>query len=443
MSNPPILPSSRPEIRNGDHRDKPPTTVGSTSGHGPSFVAPFLGAFAAVFVFAVVCGGIYVWSTISPSHTSSTSAAKSPLQNVALWQEGPVTEGSLAEPVKPDISWWTQTFALPKLTEQVSEYLSGQGLKVDSIEPVHYTDNADDVVLTYQVTVSVPGELYRVPEAQWMPNNPDEARFAKILVLNDGLPSGTYWDTPHARVEAAANVQRTTLFNVRWNKASNAVTADRLLPHDLVNQEQISQYQAQTQQVQAALNQRIQQIDTQIQKETQALLAQVPADPPKPTPQSAHFGGDGSGEPTKSAARIGGGAAAGAAGGALFGAAAGNAGMGAGIGAGVGLLGGIIYNAVSKSNDKEKLQRQVADENAEALDNWRAQIKSLKQQRAQIEKEAPVEREAALTNLANQIEANQGHLEASGTAPVNDAAPTLAQPTGPTSAQPTGPVQNP
>jgi hypothetical protein len=441
MSTPPFLPAPRTDLRNGAKNGSAKDEPAMSPGKGPNFLAPFLGAFAAVFVLALVVGGIYLGTRVAKGPT--VRPANSPLQNVALWQEGPVTEGSLAEPVKPDIGWWTQTFTLPKLNEQVSEYLSGQGLKVDSIEPVHYTDNPDAAVLTYQVTVSVPGELYRVPEAQWMPNNPDEARFSKILVLNDGLPPGTYWNTQNAKVEAAANVQRTTLFNVRWNKASNTVTADRLLPHDLVNQEQVTQYRAQTQQVMASLNERIQQIDVQVQKETQALLAQVPPDPPKPTPQTAHFGGDGSGEPTKSAARIGGGAAAGAAGGALFGAAAGNAGMGAGIGAGVGLLSGIIYNAVSKSNDKEKLERQVADENAEALDNWRAQIKSLKQQRAQIAKEAPEEKETALNNLANQIVANQGHLEAGGTTPVNPPEPNSAQPSGPTSAQPTGPIQSP
>jgi hypothetical protein len=434
MADPRNLPPPRIEVpRNGTISNG--TSIKSTSSDGrPNFLIPFLGGFAAIVVLALIGGGGYLgWRFL---HSSSREAAKSPLTNVALWQEGAVTEGTLAEPVKPDIGWWTRTFDLPNLSEQVSEYLKEQGLNVNSIEPVHYTDNPDTAVLTYQVSVSVPGELFRVPQSTWASTNPDEARFAGILVLNQGLPPGTYWDTTHAKVAADANSQRTTLLNVRWNKASNTVTADRLLPHDLVDQQQIAAYQAETQHVITSLDQRLQQIDAHIQQETQAMLAQVPPDPPKPTPQTAHFGGDGSGEPTKSAERIGGGAAAGAAGGALFGAAAGNAGMGAGIGAGVGLLGGIIYNAVSKSNDKEKLEREVADENAEALDNWRAEVKSLKQKRAEIKNDEPKEREAALNELANQIAANQGHLDGNGAAP-------SPAPLGPTSAQPTGPVSQP
>jgi len=442
MSEPSFLPTPRTDLRNGNKNGSSKDESASTppQGRGSRLLAPFLGGFVAVLVLAVIGGGGYLaWSFLhSSSSPSGSSTAKGPLQNVALWQEGPVMDGTLTEPVKPDIGWWTRTFDFPNLSQQVPEYLNGQGLKVDSIVPVHYTDNKDAAVLTYQVTVSVPGELYRVPQASWASANPEEAHFAGMLILNEGLPPGTYWDTAHAKVGASANVQRTTLFNVRWNKTSNTVTADRLLPHDLVAQEQINKDQAETQRVITALDQRLQQIDAQVQQETQARLAQVPSDPPKPTPQVAHFGGDGSGEPTKSAARIGGGAAAGAAGGALFGAAAGNAGMGAGIGAGVGLLGGIIYNAVSKSNDKEKLEREVADQNAEALDQWHSEIKSLKQQRAQIKNDEPNERAAALNALAGQIAANQGHLDASGMTTATPYSPQQS-----TSTQPTGPVQQP
>jgi hypothetical protein len=425
MSDPRNLPPPRIDVpRNGTISNGSPTKP-ALSDSKPSFLAPFLGAFAAVVIIALVAGGGYLGWTYF--HGSSQKVAKSPLMNVAQWQEGPVMPGSLAEPVKSDIGWWTSHFDLPNINAQVSEYLKAEGLNVSNIEPIHYKDNADTTVLTYQVTVSVPGELLRVPQATWTtPSNPDEARFISILVLNKGLPAGTYWDTRNAKVEVSANNSRTTLFNVRWDKATNTITADRLLPTDLVTPQQVADYQNETQGIVNSLDQHLQQIDAQVKQETQARLAQIPPDPPKPKPQVAHFGGDGSGEPTKSAERIGGGAAAGAAGGALFGSAAGNAGMGAGIGAGVGLLGGIIYNAVSKSNDKAKLEAEVADENQEALDNWRDEIKSLKQQRAQIPKDAAKEREAALNNLANQISANNGYLE-----------PIAAN----GSNQPTGPVQ--
>jgi len=431
MSDPRNLPPPRIDVpRNGTISNGTPTKP-TLPDSKPNFLAPFLGAFAAVFIIALLAGGGFLGWIFS--HGSSSKAAKSPLMNVALWQVGPVMSGTLAEPMKSDIGWWASHFDLPNITAQVSEFLKTQGLNVTSIEPIHYKDNADTTVLTYQVTVSVPGELLRVPQATWtVPSNPDEARFIPILVLNKGLPPGTYWDTRNAKVEASANSSRTTLFNVRLDKSTNVVTADRLLPTDLVTPQQVADYQNETQGVINSLDQHLQQIDSQVKQDTQARLAQVPADPPKPKPQVAHFGGDGSGEPTKSAERIGGGAAAGAAGGALFGAAAGNAGMGAGIGAGVGLLGGVIYNAVSKSNDKEKLEAEVADQNQERLDNWRDQIKSLKQQRAQIQKDAVKEREDALNTLAAQITANQGLLDGHGSNPSSQST---------NSDQATGPIQ--
>jgi len=432
MSEPSFLPPPRSEIRNGKKKEPLLETASKPSPNGlPSFVAPFLGAFAAVFLLALVVGGIYLGS--SWLHSSSSKEPKTPLLNVASWQEGPVNQSTLMQPVKPDVGWWTRTFDLPNQA-QVVDYLKKQGLTVNSVEPVHYDDTKDATNLTYQVNIEVPGELLRVPQSQWASPSPEVSHFAGMLVLNQGLPPGTYWDTSHARVEAAANEPRSTLFNIHYNKLTNVVTADRLLPHDLVNRQQMHAYQVETDEVIASLEHHLQQIDAQVKLDTDSRLAQVPADPPKPKPQTAHFGGDGSGEPTKSAARIGGGAAAGAAGGAAFGAIAGNAGMGAGIGAGVGLLSGIIYNAVSKSNDKKKLEREVADQNAERLDNWRAEIKSLKQQRAQIQQDAINERQAALDNLANQIAANQGHLADGGmpvVPPPQATSPAGMQPTGP------------
>ena len=91
----------------------------------------------------------------------------------------------------------------------------------------------------------------------------------------------------------------------------------------------------------------------------------------------------------------------------------------------MGLLGGIIYNAVSKSNDKKKLEAEVADENAEALDDWHEQVKDLRAQRAQIKKQEPKEREAALNALAQQIESNQGYIDPNaGAAPYAPSQPT-------------------
>jgi hypothetical protein len=440
MADPRNLPPPRIDVpRNGTISNGAPSK--STSSDSKSnLLIPFLGGFAAMVVLALIGGGGYLgWTFL---HSSESKATQSPLMNATTWQEGQVNDATLSQPEKPDIGWWTKTFDLPNLTPQVADFLKRQGLIVNSIEPVHYKDDKDAATITYQVDVQVPGELLRVPMTAWMPTNQDEARFARMLVLSQGLPLGIYWDTAHAQVAAHANSQKLALLTVHWNKVENSVTADRLLPRDLVTPQEVANYANQTETVMTSLQQHIQAIDAQVQQQAQQQiqqeLAQIPPDPAKPTPQVAHFGGDGSGEPTKSAERIGGGAAAGAAGGALFGAAAGNAGMGAGIGAGVGLLGGIIYNAVSKSNDKKKLEREVADENAEALDNWKSQCHALAKQRSQIKASEPQvqaqEREAALNALADQINANHGFLDpisAPAQAPINDPAPAASQPTGP------------
>jgi len=428
MADPRNLPPPRTDVpRNGTVTNGTPPKL-APAGSRPGFLAPFLGALAGILILGLLGGGIYLGSSLL--HSSPKKDPNSPLFNVASWQPGPLIQGALAEPLKPEIGWWARNFDLPNLQPEVADYLKSEGLTVNSVEPIRYEDTKDATTLTYQVNVVVQHELLRVPQAAWTPNNPDAARFARILVLNQGLPPGIYWDTAHEKVEVPANPQMQALFSVHWNKVGNVVTADRLLPNDLVTRDQTNAYDTESQGVMAALQQRLQQIDAQVAQDTQAQLAQVPADPPKPKLQVAHFGGDGSGEPTKSAERIGGGAAAGAAGGAIFGSMAGNAGEGAGIGAGVGLLSGIIYNAVSKSNDKKKLEAEVADENAEHLDNWHDEIKSLAKRRAQIKENAVKERAAALDNLANQINANQGHLEPITNAPAQEA-----------TSQPTGPVQ--
>ena len=285
--------------------------------------------------------------------------------------------------------------------------------------------------------------MLRLQQTPWRPSHPDTARFAKVLVLNNGLPAGAMWDTQNPAVAAEAGTKLNFAWQVKWDKNFNTVTTDRLpLTEGVVTQQQSSQYQAESTNTISQLQNQIQQINAQVQQDTQAKLAQVPADPPKPELKSTKWNhGDGSGEPTKSAERMGGATAAGAAGGAAFGAAAGDAGLGAGIGAGVGLLGGIIYDTVSKNNDREKYQRQVTAENSERMSEWKAQIKDLAKQREQIKQDAIAAKQHALDDLANSIASNQGHL---GGAPVtvsNSDAPQLEAVTAAAGAdQPSGPI---
>lgn len=431
---PPSLPSSRPGYTNGIHHDpsskQPVQSTPGPANKGPGFLAPFLGAFAAVIALAVIGLGIYFG--IGLIHSSSGDSAKNPLLNVASWQLGREASKPLDASAQPDIGWWNKTFNLPK-PDAVTGYLKGEGIDVSNIEPVHYEETKDGTTLTYEVHAQVPQQLLRLQAIPWRPTNPDLARYSQFVVLNHGQPAGMEWDTQNVMIAAEAGSKLDFAWKVHYDKNANTVTTDRLPFSDNVfTRQQVDQYQTESAHTVADLQAQIDQINAQVQGDMQAHLSQIPPNPPKPQLLSSQWGGDGSGEPTKSAERIGGGAAAGAAGGAAFGAMAGNAGMGAGVGAGVGLLGGVIYDAVSKSNDRKRHEAEVEDENDERMDNWHQQIKSLNAQRAQAKKDAAAEREKYLEDLGNRIATANGHLENIGAA---NSAPQ------PGANQPSGPIQ--
>ncbi len=436
--------------RNGDHETLPrgqriPSSIQVPPTESPrrasSFLPVFLGGFIAIVVIAVIGAVIFIVSQGGHA-TASNAKSKSLLEDAASWRLGQDAAKQLDGKEQPDIGWWTRTFDLPK-QDIVADYLKNQGLTVGKIVPAHYEDTKDDTTVTYDVYAEVPAQLLRLKQTTWRPSDPDTARFAKVLVLNDGLPAGTMWDTQHPAVAAEAGTKLNFAWQVKWDKNFNTVTTDRLpFTDNVVTQQQAGGYQTESGNAITQLQNQIQQINTQVQTDTQVKLTQVPADPPKPELKSTKWNhGDGSGEPTKSAERMGGATAAGAAGGAAFGAAAGDAGLGAGIGAAVGLLGGIIYDTVSKNNDREKYQRQVTAENAERMDEWRAQIKHLNKQRNQIQQDAIAEKQRALDDLANSIAANHGRLDGAPVTVSNSDAPQL-QPVeaAPGADQPSGPI---
>ena len=415
-----------------------------------TFLAPFLGAFAGVVVLALVgVGGYFGWQAWQ-HHDASGGKDKNLLLNVGIWQPGKNTAATLDGTDKPDIGWWTRTFDLPK-EEPVIDYLKKQGITVTRIEPAHYTATKDDATLTYDVYAEVPAQLLTLQKTAWSPADPDLQRFRNVLVLNQGLPAGQEWNTQQPTVAAEAGTRLNFAWKVKWDKTYSLVETDRLpLSEGVFTQQEVAQFQTESANAEMQLRGQIQQIDARVQADTNAKLAQVPPDPPKPQMLSSKFGGSGSGEPTKSGERIGGGAVAGAAGGAAFGAIAGDAGLGAGIGAGVGLLGGLIYDGVSKSNDRKKHEREVAAENEERLDNWHDQLRDLKKQRSDIQQQALAERDHDLDDLATRIQSNNGkpdgfvaaqpapatYSDAPQVQPVPAAQP-MAQPTAD---QPSGPI---
>ncbi|MEJ0000494.1 MAG: glycine zipper family protein, partial [Verrucomicrobiota bacterium] len=417
------------------------------------------GVLGAVVVLAALVAAAWFGYEAFDGHAASTSSASAssaksgdPLSDPGRWQPGPDVAQAVSGDSPGDIGWWVRTFDLPD-SSNVTHYLKGQDITVSRVVPIHYVSDPSATTITYQVTGEVPAPLLHVPRATWAPSDPELQPFTNVLVLNQGLPAGQFWNAQAATLDQAAGAKLNLLWKVRWDKAAGTVTADRLpRGSDVFTQAQVGQLQAQTDNTIAALRGRVAAIDAQARQDVQTRLAQVPADPPKPELLSTHWDhGDGSGEPTRSAERMGGGTAAGAAGGALFGAAAGDAGLGAGIGAGVGLLGGFIYDTVSKNNDRKRYEEHAREVNAERLSDWRAQVRALGRQRDQIRQDGENERQQALQDLVTQLASVNGHLDelpapsntpqappAYSDAPRIQAPP--ANPQQPSADQPSGPI---
>jgi hypothetical protein len=438
---------------------QPPVKRSTGSG---IFSSAFAGMIVLLAVAIIAFIGWRTYETLQKNRSEGTASATASnssapakpakgtdlLTDTSAWQLGQEPAKSLDGDATSDIGWWTRMFYLPN-QDAVLAYLKKQGIEVTKIVPAHYEDTKDATTITYDVYAVVPTELLKIKQVDWKPTDPDMTRFTKVLVLNDGLPAGTEWDTQNTTVAAQPGTKLNFAWRVSWEKNYNMVETDRLpFSDEVFTKPQIDGYQAEAANTITALQGQMDQITAGVQGETQAKLAQVPADPPKPELMSAHWNhGDGSGEPTKSAERIGGGTVAGAAGGAAIGAAAGDAGMGAGIGAGVGLLGGFIYDTVSKNNDRHRYENHANAVNSERMGEWRAKVKVLDKQRDQVRQDGQTEKEKDLDELANRIAANNGHLDGVtppiSAEPVGSAdAPTaqLDAAAAPTADQPSGPI---
>lgn len=272
---------------------------------------------------------------------------------------------------KQKISWWESFRNLPH-EESVRAALKRRlpdGFRLVSFEPVKTTAIPEGMSVEYRVRLKSASSQFLVPVAEMKPNPnwPKRAQQLQttLLITSDRIPPGKIVQTkskvpllaegavvtvPWTIREATKenNVwkivdaeplyyQRSTEFETRLFSETPA-TAMQLVR----SQQEIETILDQQQKQLAWYADRITKIQTAVAQFKQDRLANVP---------SAKFGGSGSGEPTRTAARVGGGAA----GGAAIGAAAGG-GEGAGWGALGGLVAGGIYDLVSKSNDKKEKQ---------------------------------------------------------------------------------------
>ncbi len=308
----------------------------------------------------------------------------------------------------PQVSW-IQKWRLPKESDVVA-FLERSGLKIGKIEPVAFEKTKTGCTATYQVYATVPSRLYRMLPQKWNPAEKDLRRIGNVLVFNPGLPAGEAWDAQSARIAAEAGKKLTFTWKITQDDVFKTTTTDALVFGDhLFTEQQVHDAQAQTANAIAMIEREVGSVHKQVAEFKSDQLAQIPANPPRPELLSKKWGGSGSGEPTRTGVRAVGGAAAGAGIGALAG-----GGNGAAIGAGAGLLGGLIYDTVSKSNDREEFERKVDAENNRRLAAWNADKKELAARRADVARQAADLQERLFTELEAKIAANSGAIPGAG-----------------------------
>jgi hypothetical protein len=318
---------------------------------------------------------------------------------------------------------WLQSWSLPDEASVIA-FLEKSGLKIGKIEPVAFEKTKTGATATYQVYATVPTRLYRMTSRKWYPQEKELQRFGSVLVFNPGLPAGEAWDTQSAQVAAEPGRKLEFTWRIVRDDIYKTTTADALVfGNNLFTEQQVRDAKAQTANAIAELQRQVGDIERQVSDFKSSQLASVPGDPPRPELLSRKWGGSGSGEPTRTGVRALGGAGAGAGIGALAG-----GGEGAAIGAGAGLLGGLIYDGVSKSNDRKEFERKVDAENNRRLAGWNAEKKQLAARRAEINKEAKAMEERLLSELEARIASNSGSISG-GSSPLGTTpAPASDQP---------------
>lgn len=405
------------EHKNGHHQEPPPLPGQRSNGLElpPSLPREKksarqlpLGVLALLGVLLLASLGVtlfLLFNKASGSTENDELVSKSKqAEDYQLWRDhlvqvvtAPPSNGSLdlVANAGTKIGWWERNFQLPneKAIRAALQRRLPEGFKLSGFEPIKVLTTEEGTQVDYRVKLKSLQSLYAIGLAPLVaePKSPARAQeLIKLLKATPDLPAGQAYQLETKSEILLAGQLITVPWTVRqavkeegqW-KVLNAeplyfqqdpAFETKLLATQgstarlLRNAETLEETAARQKSSLATFQARLSSIQQQVAEFRQNKLAALPANARM---SNEKFGGSGSGEPTKSAARIGGSAAAGAAAGAGFGAIGGDAGLGAGIGAGAGLLGGLIYDLVSKDSDKKKLeaakkadyQRQLANRN--------------------------------------------------------------------------------
>lgn len=424
-----------PPSSNQPHTPPPLPVTKTTKSTGRS-VLPLVAIGGLVLVVLLGTGLLLARLSRAPgsTHNDEVNSAKKQASDFATWSSslrriegsGELPGAAKVAPEDEDgkkVSAWDKWFVLPNETAVRAALLRRlpKEIKLVSLVPQSYEKNEDELSVNYLVTVRLKAPLYLVPISRIKFTQPELMKYQRltqyVLASNDLAPGLTYDDAAAKQVsEGRKNltffwkVNRAAIEDGKWQ----VLDADPIflqqipaLEEKLVNasggRALVLRTQAEVDTMATARDgalttfaTRLKSIDDQVSKFRSERMAGVPG---KVSRSSAKFGGSGSGEPTRSAARIGGGAASGAAIGAL---ATGGSGEAAGIGAGAGFVAGLIYDAVSKSNDKKKFEAAKERDYQERLAARNAALRGAEREVAQYEQQLIDEYEKELAAAAQQ-----------------------------------------
>jgi hypothetical protein len=396
------------------------------------------GAVALVILAIVlVVGGLifsYAMGSRGSTQDDETRSAQKEQADFKVWKGYAQTLGIQGRNVsnlglpqveaKAGFSWWQRKTALPN-ESAVRSALARRlpaNFKLTDLQPVQMEKADSGVRMVYQVGLKCTSAECLVPvgNIKLPANAPRGAdRFARYLVAAPDLPPGRMFLPDEKRVllregenvQFAWTVRQATKSDGVWrvtdaeplpfqvNPGFEYRLADATPGASFALTRSAEEVDSLTNQQDRRLKEfcdRFARINEQVDAYRSERMSSVPGVPQK---DNTKFGGSGSGEPTKTAARVGGGAATGAAIGAMAG-----GGEGAGWGALGGLVAGGIYDAVSKSNDKKKFEEAKERDYQERKAGRAAALRSAERDVAAYEKKLVSDYESELKDEAKRQE---------------------------------------
>lgn len=282
---------------------------------------------------------------------------------------------------------WYRTFGSPS-EAKIKKLVAKKGLSVRKIALVEKIVEDDSTIWLYQIQVRATRKLIKPQIVPFRPSG-DLALIADRLQIQSELPTGKVY-TEDLQNSMAENALALLEYKVMMSE-EEVLTSSNPLDQYLTEDEWKEKILSQRTQIQQ-WNEQIEGYRKEVLQWRSTELARL-TPPTKPSFATRKWeSGSGSGEPTKTATRIGGSAVGAGALGAGMGGAIGGRGddalMGGLIGTGVGLLGGAIYDGVSKSNDRKRWDASEKNRVALLKREYEQELTLYNQEKKKIEEEA-------------------------------------------------------